>query len=570
MIEAIQLLLGEAFRQDSISLYFLMFAGGLLASLTPCTYPVLPLTVGYIGNRAGANRWKAFFLSLSMVVGMAIVYAVLGSIVAAVGGTFGSIMGNGWALFAIATYFIIMGLFLLDVFSFPVPVFFSGLQAKSENHRGMFGAFVQGGVSGLICGPCTGPLLAVAFGAMAVTLKEAHGIDYALQIVKGGVLLFLFGFGQGALILLAGIFTGFISKLPKAGVWMEAVKKGFALLIIFASTLLFVLVGQNTDFPNLIQLLASAETTAAPDVKPDVAPAPHTAGLEGPPATVAMPNASPVPPPASKETPLVPVVKPAAAPVPPRASKETPAVPVVMPAAAPASLPTNAGTAAEPTAKLAASPVRLPANTETTTEPAVKHAATPTALPASTETPSAPVVKPAAAPIPLPATTAITAASTPKPDVSPAPQHRATEKPLLHPAPDFTLPSLDGTRITLSRMKGQKGVVLVFFATWCVNCMRELPENMRFAEGAQKENVVVLGINYKQAKETVERLRKSKQINYGILLDEEGTVTTERYGIRGLPHIVGINARGEIIYRGVSLPDIDKRDEFMKNLKEGL
>ncbi|MBM4314102.1 MAG: TlpA family protein disulfide reductase [Deltaproteobacteria bacterium] len=119
-------------------------------------------------------------------------------------------------------------------------------------------------------------------------------------------------------------------------------------------------------------------------------------------------------------------------------------------------------------------------------------------------------------------------------------------------------------------MKGQKGVVLVFFATWCVNCMRELPENMRFAEAAQKDNVIVLGINYKQAKETVERLRKSQKVNYGLLLDTDGSVTAEKYGIRGLPHIIGINAKGEIVYRGVSLPEKDKRDEFMHNLKQGL
>ncbi|MEW6333778.1 MAG: redoxin domain-containing protein [Thermodesulfobacteriota bacterium] len=442
MIEQFQFLLQESFRQDSISLYFLMFGGGLLASVTPCTYPVLPLTVGYIGNMAGADRWKAFSLSITMVFGMAFVYAILGSIVAAVGGTFGSIMGNGWALYAIAMYFLIMGLFLLDVFSFPVPELIAGLQAKWANRGGMFGAFVQGGVSGLICGPCTGPLLAVAFGAMAITLEELRGVAYALQILKGGVLLFLFGIGQGALILLAGISTGFISRLPKAGAWMEALKKGFALMIIVAATLLFVLVGQNTDFPNLIQLLATTETAAVP-----------------------------------AEAPL-------------------------------------------------ASPAVLP--------PAV-------------------------------ATDGVTS---PKPLASPAPEYRATEKPLSNPAPDFTLPSLEGAQVTLSQFRGQKGVVLVFFATWCVACIKELPENIRFAEAARKDNVVVLGINYKQSKETVERLRKSEQITYPILLDEEGTVTGAKYGIRGLPHIVGISAKGEIVYRGVSLPE--KRGEFIKNLKQGL
>ncbi len=420
MIEQLQFLLEKAFSQDSITLYFLMFGGGLLASLTPCTYPVLPLTVGYIGNRAGGNRTKAFVLSLAMLIGMALVYAILGSIVAAVGGTFGSIMGSGWALYLVALYFMIMGLFLMGVFHFPVPGFICRLQAKSVNRRGMFGAFVVGGFSGLICGPCTGPILAVALGAIAFTLKNLHGVNYAMQIVKGGFLLFLFGLGQGVLILLAGIFTGFISKLPEAGAWMETVKKGFALLIIITSTLLFVLVGQNTDFPNLAQLLARTETPSA-----------RLAGSGAPSAS----------------------------------------------------------------------------------------------------------------------------------------QIRASEKPLTHLAPDFTLPSLEGEQVALSKIKAGKGAVLVFFATWCVPCVREVAEIKQFAEMAQKENIVVLGINFKQKKEIVERLRKSEQIKYEILLDTNGIVTTEQYGIKGIPHIVGINAKDEIIYRGVALPE--KRDEFMENLKRG-
>ena len=111
-------------------------------------------------------------------------------------------------------------------------------------------------------------------------------------------------------------------------------------------------------------------------------------------------------------------------------------------------------------------------------------------------------------------------------------------------------------------------VVLVFFATWCVGCVKEVPEIKQFAEMAQKENITVLSINYKQPAELVERFKESNQIDYGILLDTEGTVTTGKYGITGIPHHVGINAKGEIIYRGTALPD--NKDEFIKNLKQGL
>jgi cytochrome c-type biogenesis protein len=420
MIEQIQNLLAEAFRQDTVGLYFLMFGGGLFASVTPCTYPVLPLTVGYIGNQAGPNRLRAFLLSLSLVTGLATVYAVLGGIVAAVGGTFGSIMGNGWVLYAIAMYYMIMGLFLLDVFHLPTPEFFSRLHAKSANSKGILGAFVIGGVSGLIVGPCTGPILAVALGAIALTLQNVHGLDYALQILKGGILLFLFGFGQGALILLSGSFTGFILKMPKAGSWLEVVKKGFALSIIIAASLLFVFVGQNTDFPSLTRFLASAEPSAVEN-------------------------------------------------------QELKALSELNP--------------------------------------------------------------------------------------------RSITPPSAELATDFTLPSLRGNPVTLSDYKGKKGVVLVFFATWCVNCMKEVPEIKQFAKMAQKENVIVLGINYKQQEELVKRFQESNQIDYGILLDAEGKVTTKTFGIKGIPHIIGINTKGEVFYRGTALPE--NKYEFMKNLKPG-
>lgn len=277
MAEWLTTMLDNAVSSGSVLVYMLVFAGGVAASFTPCTYPVLPLTVGYVGNAAGGKKSRGFFLSLALVFGMAFVYAVVGTIFAALGMQFGAIWANGWAVFAIAWFFILMSLFLMDVFPFPVPTFLQNLSAKTGNRQGYIGAFAVGGVSGLVVGPCTGPILAIVIVAVSTTLKEASGLAYAWQIANGGVKLFLFGLGQGTLILLCGTFAGLLAYLPKSGKWMVTLKKGFALLVLAGASLLLIYVGQATNFPDLTRLLAKTESNISKSAEE---PAPAIKGNE--------------------------------------------------------------------------------------------------------------------------------------------------------------------------------------------------------------------------------------------------------------------------------------------------
>ena len=118
---------------------------------------------------------------------------------------------------------------------------------------------------------------------------------------------------------------------------------------------------------------------------------------------------------------------------------------------------------------------------------------------------------------------------------------------------DFTLPTHDGRTLTLGKLQGKRGAVLVFFATWCPPCMAEVPHIKAFVEANRTSRILVYGLNVQQSKDVVQRFVTSRNINYRILLDSEGAVT-RKYGVRGIPFIVGIDADGVIQHAGHSLP----------------
>ena len=266
MTEFLQEMVEKTLSSGSILAYAAIFFGGVVAGFTPCVYPVLPLTIGYIGNSADGKKGRAALLSVILVGGMALIYAVVGMIVTAIGVPFGSLLGNGWVLSAIAVFFMLMALFLMDVFTFPTLGFLGGLSGKASKRKGMVGALLVGGATGLVVGPCTGPILAVVLLYISTGLREAHGLAYAVQVAGGGLKLFLFGLGQGALIVICGIFAGLLTRLPKAGQWMVWLKKGFALIIMLWACLLFIFIGQNTNFPLLTGLLAGGSSASEEEV----------------------------------------------------------------------------------------------------------------------------------------------------------------------------------------------------------------------------------------------------------------------------------------------------------------
>jgi thiol:disulfide interchange protein len=209
------------------------FAGGILAGLSPCVYPLLPIVSAYVGSRSiGENTGlRSFLLSLAYVVGMGVVYAMLGMVAAMTGSLFGQISTNPWTLLIVANIMILFALCMLEVI--PFPTLFSG-RPMEPSARGVTGAFLLGAASGLVASPCTSPVL---FGLLTF-------VAMTRRVIYGASLMFAFSLGMGILLIIAGTFSGLAAALPKPGRWMAGVKKCLGLLLLGLAEYYLIKAGQ--------------------------------------------------------------------------------------------------------------------------------------------------------------------------------------------------------------------------------------------------------------------------------------------------------------------------------------
>jgi len=204
-----------------------LFIAGVLTSLAPCIYPMIPITAAIVGGTAVGNvpraRSRTLALTFTYVFGLALAYASLGLFAGLTGTLFGSVSTNPWLYFAMANLLIVAALAMLDVIPVRVPSWLLTRAATAGEGGTLWGVFVMGAASGLVAAPCSAPVMAAVLTWVTATKSGVLGFIY----------LFVFSLGMCTLLVVVGLFSGSIARLPRAGTWMVWIKRFFA-LIMFA------------------------------------------------------------------------------------------------------------------------------------------------------------------------------------------------------------------------------------------------------------------------------------------------------------------------------------------------
>jgi thiol:disulfide interchange protein DsbD len=234
---------------NAVFAIFLAYLGGILSSLTPCVYPMIPITIGVVGGAGPARRpWQEIWIrGAAYVAGMAIIYSFLGVLAGLTGKVFGTLTNTpGWYI-GLGTIITLAALTMLDIIPFDPQMMWEGFKrkigmnrkpsthghaAQGTHHRpmSMLGAFGLGASSGFIAAPCTTPVLTTILAYIAKTQSIGLGLS----------LMLAFSVGLGTILLIVAAFAGAIQSMPRSGLWMKHIKTASGIiLLIFAEYLIY-------------------------------------------------------------------------------------------------------------------------------------------------------------------------------------------------------------------------------------------------------------------------------------------------------------------------------------------
>ena len=223
-LETLSLLIAGSFWLAPV----LALLAGLLTSFTPCAVASVPLVIGYVGGAGTNDPQKAFRLSLTFAMGMAVTFTALGTVASLLGKLMGT--ANQWWYIALGILMVLMALQTWEIYDFIPATYLAGKSTR----KGYTGAFLAGVLGGIFSSPCATPALVVLLGIVARNGNVAWGI----------LLLLLYAVGHGVLVVAAGSSVGLVQKViasGKYGAVSAALKYGMGGAILLIAFYMFYL-----------------------------------------------------------------------------------------------------------------------------------------------------------------------------------------------------------------------------------------------------------------------------------------------------------------------------------------
>jgi len=212
--------LADRFAASGLLLQLLIaFLAGLALNLTPCVYPLIPITVGFFMSQGSSSKGRTWLLALSYVLGMSVTYSALGVAAALTGQLFGAALQSPWVVGVIIAVLLALAASMFGAWELRVPAWAT---RASGGRSGVVGALVMGLVVGLVAAPCIGPFV---LGLLTYVGQQG---DVAL----GFSMFFALSLGLGLPYLFLAVFTGALERLPNSGAWMTSVRQLFGVLLV--------------------------------------------------------------------------------------------------------------------------------------------------------------------------------------------------------------------------------------------------------------------------------------------------------------------------------------------------
>ncbi len=196
-----------------------VFVLGIALTLTPCVYPLIPLTMAFFSSQTGGSAARRFGLSSTYVLGIAITYSTLGVVAALSGALFGAWMQKPLVLGFFALLMLLLALSMFGLYDINVPQFIAN---RASARSGFIGSLTMGLLAGIVAAPCVGP-----FVVSLIALVSQSGNPYL-----GFLLFFVLALGLGVPFLLLGIFSSGASSLPRSGPWLVKIKQALGFVLI--------------------------------------------------------------------------------------------------------------------------------------------------------------------------------------------------------------------------------------------------------------------------------------------------------------------------------------------------